>query len=200
MSSKIEIINRALTGSGEYPLSDLTGSTASHQVAAEHYEPIVGELLSEHAWRFATTTRDLGVRQAGDLTSRFLYAYSKPGDALLIEDVRTKDYPVDYEIAGDKILTNAETGAYAVIRYRPDEADWPFYFQNLVYLHLKAIFYESLAQDYGEADAARREAERARAKARATDRRQNPLSYSRESDLAMARRGLWVERDIITRR
>lgn len=200
MSSKIEIINRALTGCGEYPLADLTGSTASHQVAEAHYDGIVGELLSEHAWRFATTTRDLGARLAGEPTSRFLYAYSRPGDALIIEDVRTADWPVDYEVAGDKILTNADSGVYAVIRFTPPETDWPHYFQTLVYLNLKAVFYESLAQDYGEADAARREAERMRAKARAADRRQNPLAYSRESDLAMARRGLWTERDIITRR
>lgn len=200
MSSAIEIINRALTASGEYPLADLTGSTAAHQVANAHYEAVVGELLSEHAWRFATTTRDLGVRQAGLPTSRFLYAYSRPGEALIIEDVRTADYQVDYEIAGDKILTNAETGAFAVIRFRPPETDWPFYFQGLVVSYMKAIFYESLAQDFGEADAARREAERNRAKARAADRRQNPLAYSRESDLAMARRGLWTERSIVTRR
>ena len=200
MSSAIEIINRALTASGEYPLADLTGTTAAHQVADAHYEAVVGELLSEHAWRFATTTIDLGARIAGDPTSRFLYAYYLPGNALLIEDVRTADYPVDYDIAADKILTNAATGAFAVIRWRPPETQWPFYFQSLVVYYMKALFYEALAQDYGEAADARGDAERMRAKARAVDRRQSPLAYSRESDLAMARRGLWTERDIVTRR
>ena len=112
------------------------------------YEDIARAALTNSRWRFATNQMVLN-RLASAPTGRFDAAYQLPDGMLMLNAVTVNDFPIIYDLYGDKVYTNAATTDVLIADYiyRADEGDWPPYFLIAVEYMMAGVLATSVARD-----------------------------------------------------
>lgn len=132
-SSRIDIINGALSELGEDRLESLTENREAAVVSAERYDRTLADLLSKAPWRFATKKEALS-QDVTDPVNEWSVSYTLPGTLLRIVRV----YPsVRYEVYGGKLYANT-TGLALDYVYTCSESLFPAYFTRLFEYELAA--------------------------------------------------------------
>lgn len=200
-TTKIGIIARAATRTGNEKITSLDDGSDVAALTAEHYEGIVEEYLTQHGWKFA---RQVEAMSLTELTpeSPWEQVWRKPGGLLSLQYVQDENgQRVDQEERSTTqgaccvVLCEYET-LYAVGTFRVDEAEWPPDFAMAIQHRMEAVFYGGIAEQHDLAEKRERLAELKLQKARVRDQRASTASDAGEWDLAAARnrRGAWDRR------
>lgn len=148
--NKFDVCSNGLVLLGADPISSFTGSPAA-ETCSVRYPMLRDSLLASYPWNFTIKKVEL-TRDVATPTSTYDYQYTIPEDslndgALVVYSDEDTELPfLDYVSQGGKILTD-ETRLWADYQYRPDEADWPQYFYNLVAHAVAADLAWSITKD-----------------------------------------------------
>lgn len=134
----IAICSRALIRLGVAPIASFDDGTAEAEIAGALYPAARDSLLSSYGWKFATGQAQLA-QLADPPVADFACAYALPGDFLRAlsagQDGRGRG--LEYRIAGSALHTNGDSVLLTYI-FRPDEADFPPYFETVLIAKLSA--------------------------------------------------------------
>jgi hypothetical protein len=208
VSDKLTIINRALTATGNTPISADDETSDEWTAASSGFDRIVSELLWRRNWQFATRLQRLN--RVGDSTwPGYQDVFAKPQDCLFFIDCYRPDIAAlvtapqsywgfrdsnrapdfDYKIIGDRIHCVAPEGAVALYTPFPVGAQpWSVGFTEVLTRKLEAFLLRALNEDYGEANNRLVEAEKALAEAAARNDQEEPRKTMFRSRLREARR------------
>ena len=151
-SVKVDIINRALSRTGNNTILTETDTTTEAVVALNNYEGLVEDALSIHPWKFARKTQSLSL--VGSATnSKFKYEWAMPADVLFLRTVRKTD-DIDYEHDASSIWCDENQSVYAVYTWRVLEDKWPGYFKELIVHKLAELFQTALNEDTNKTEQA----------------------------------------------
>lgn len=151
----LNLINQALTAMGERgTISDLTtDDSVAAQVMREHYDTVIEACLTRTAWRFATKKAALNKLSAVP-ENRWAAAWQLPTDKLKVLYVFP---PINYELQGRRLFTNATSGVVLDYIRRVGEGEFPPWFRRyaiarLVMRTVKGITGDAPAQDMRDED------------------------------------------------
>lgn len=200
-TSKIEIIKRAASATGNGGLVSIDDNAEIARLTGEHYEAIVEEYLTQHGWKFA---RRAEACQLTTITPEapWAQAWRKPALLLSLQYAATEDGArLDSEqrdtAQGPAIVIACELEAMnAVGTYRVAEDRWPADFAMSVQHRMEAIFLSAIAEQRSEAEQREKLAEMKLQRARVRDQRASTAGDAGEWNLAAARnrRGAWDNR------
>ena len=122
--NKIDLINRSLVSIGATPIQGFNENTSEAIVLKEAYSGIRDGLLSSYQWRFAIKTQKLQLLNVDD---KGVYNFSLPTDCLRILKVNTNQY----QIHNNTLNTRTQIIEVDYI-FRPEEEDFPPYFDNVL--------------------------------------------------------------------
>ena len=142
MASDIDIASNALVLLGHTPISSFTEPGAGALVAANLYEGIVINALSEHYWRFATKKQKLNQLVEKPL-NQYEFAYQVPTDMIIAITVRPFS---DYQIFGDLLFSNINDIDLDYVA-RVNETEMPPYFTKLLEYWCASDFAISVTND-----------------------------------------------------
>lgn len=149
MTTRIQLIDRALLRIGADPLGDESAPGAETHIAT--YQDVVEDLLTRHTWHFNTQVRQLNRLQAQP-DQHWAYAYELPAEMLGSPRAvyNRPDWArpfTDYELFEDRQLrTNAEA-IWLKFQKATPPVYWPGYFRSLVVLVLMAEFALAVRED-----------------------------------------------------
>lgn len=197
MATKLGIIKSAVTRAGGEVPQSLTDDSDDVIAAVALYDGIVTELLSAHAWTFATRWETV-TRTATEPPLPYKSEYAIPAECINVRDLKdTNGNAVAYEIVENVIWTFREDAAdeelTLIYNWWPTESRWPADFAGVVQQELYAQLLETFEERIraGEAHSI---AERKMARCITRDRRQNPPKKNNRSPLLRAWRGGNVDR------
>ncbi len=133
---------------GGSPIASFNDGTVESDVCDAMYEDVARASLTNTRWRFATNQQSLS-RLATAPTGRFDAAYQLPGTMLMLNALTVNDFPIEYDIYGDKAYCNAAASDVVIADFifRADEANWPPYFTIAVEFAMAAVLAVSVARD-----------------------------------------------------
>jgi hypothetical protein len=147
MTTRIDIINRALIEIGQSPVAEDVPPGPSRVL---EYETHIGALISSYPWSFQTRLVQLA-RLTAPPDAQRQYAYDLPSDMpgaprAAYPNALTRQPTTDYEIRGRQLFTDHQE---IWLRYTqtPEPARWPGYFLALAVLVMKAQFALSIRED-----------------------------------------------------
>ncbi len=191
-TSKIEIIQRAASQTGNGSLVSLEDNAEVARLTGEHYEAIVEATLTQHGWKFARKAA------ACDLTTLepelpWRQVWRKPTGLLSLQYVctaegRREDCEERETAQGACLVTmgSCET-LNAVGVFRVDEAAWPADFAMGIQHHMEAIFLSAIAEQRDQAAEREARAGSVLQRARVRDQRASTATDASEWDLTAAR-------------
>jgi hypothetical protein len=199
-STKLGIIARSATRTGNKAIASLDDGSQVSALAAEHYDGVVEEFLTQHAWRFARKVEAMSLT-ALTPEKPWKQIWRKPPGLLSMQYVQDdKGQRVDQEERSTTqgpccvVLDVYASGTlYAVGTYRVDESEWPADFAMAVQHRMEAVFYGGIAEQHDLANNRERLSEMTLQRARVRDQRASTATDASEWDLAAARnrRGAW---------
>jgi hypothetical protein len=147
-NTAIKICSRASVLMGGSPISSFSDGTVESDVCEAMYEDVARSALSNTRWRFATNQATL-TRISTAPTGRFDAAYQLPSGMLMLNALTVNDFPIEYDIYGDKAYCDAVTSDAVIADYifRATEANWPPYFTISVEFSMSALLAVSIARD-----------------------------------------------------
>lgn len=157
MVDKLNMINTALSLTGNNEVNTEEDGTEEWRVGSAAYESAIKTLLGSHDWNFGTKIVALN-RVGGSDDEDYEDAYAKPANTLGLAWVKVDNYPADWKILGNKVLVNASSGVKAKIVLQPEPDEMPSLFIEALTCLVKAGCYEGLNEDPGEARNQRAEA------------------------------------------
>jgi hypothetical protein len=183
----IELVSRALIRIGAAPIQSFEDQTAQAEIAAAIYAPARDALLSSYAWGFATGQVALSRLDTPPLAD-YQYAYALPLDFLRAISVGagTKGRGVPYRIARRQLHANVDPVLLSYI-FRPDESEFPPYFDMALIVRLAAELTIPLTENTSRAESLYRLAEKEFEKARQIDAQQDTPSRIDDFSLINAR-------------
>lgn len=194
MASKTKIANRALSKLGEKRVSNIdTDDVKSAKVIREMWDLERDALLAAYPWNFAIKYTQLAVDTATP-SWRWDNQYTLPADFLTLVEI--KDNP-DYELAGNKILTNEDAPLY--IRYVSritNTGEFDALFTQALAAHLAVEACEELAQSNTKKQILIAERREIISTAYASDAIQNPHVERAESVWLEDREASYVDDEI----
>lgn len=171
--SDIGLCARALVQIGAAPITSFNDGTAESEIAGILYPTIRDALLSSYLWTFASGQVKLTLLAAAPVAD-YQYAYQLPNDFLRAVSCGTGNAGrgVQYRIARDALHTNAQDVTLSYI-FRPEEAEFPPYFDHALIVRLAAEFAIPVTENTSRAETLFRLAEREYARARQIDAQQD---------------------------
>ena len=121
--SKIDLINRALVSIGANPIQGLDENTSEASVLRDSYNGIRDGVLSAYQWRFAIKNTRLQLLEIDD----GVYHFALPADCLRVLKVSANEYEIQNGVL--KTATQIVDMDYI---FRPQEEDYPAYFDNVL--------------------------------------------------------------------
>lgn len=163
----------ALIRIGAAPITGFDDASAESEIAGALYEPVRDGLLSAYAWSFATGQIEL-TQLTESPVADYDYAYALPNDFLraLSAGSGTKGRGLNYRLARGQLHTNASSVVLTYI-FRPDESEFPPYFDQALIARLSAEFTIPVTENTSRAEAHFRIAEKEYERARQTDAQQD---------------------------
>jgi len=147
-NTEIKVCSRASVLMGGSPISSFSDGTVESDVCDAMYEDVARACLTNTRWRFATNQSVL-TRIATAPTGRFDAAYQLPATMLMLNAITVNDFPIEYDIYGDKAYCNAVSNDVVIADFifRAVEANWPPYFTIAVEFSMAALLAVSVARD-----------------------------------------------------
>jgi hypothetical protein len=141
MTSKIDIINRALARIGADKIASLDEESAQAITASDLYPDVREDLLSRHRWSFIKGQQQLA-RLTVEPSARWSAAYQLPTGIGNVAAVLVNDRPIKFDRQDDKILCNCEVEDQVFLEYTDDadEERWPSWFCTLISYELASAF------------------------------------------------------------
>ncbi|MEG3618972.1 hypothetical protein V5T82_10945 [Magnetovibrio sp. PR-2] len=184
--SSIALCSRALLKIGTRSISSFDEGTAEAEVASSLYSPIRDALLSLHSWSFATaqtTLPRLDVTPVAD----YQYAFQMPSDFLRVLSAGAgRGHGLDYRIQEKRLHTNVPEVVLSYV-FRPDETDFPPFFDQALISRLAAEFCIPLTDSTSRAETLLKIAEAETKRARITDTMQETTQAIEDFALIKAR-------------
>lgn len=139
MTTKIDIINRALRMIGADPITSLSDETTEAQVADVLYPQVVEDLLSRYPWRFTAGQTQLS-RILAEPAPPWAAAYELPVAIEQVTAIKVDGIPIRFDRYEDMIFCNANTNDVVIAEHTAanNETFWPGYFITLVVFELAA--------------------------------------------------------------
>lgn len=136
----IALCSRALIRIGAAPITSFSDGIAESEIAGALYAPVRDALLSAYAWSFASGQLELTQLETSPLAD-FQYAYALPNDFLraLSAGVGARGRGLKYRIARGELHTNSPSVVLTYV-FRPDESEFPPYFDQALIARLSAEF------------------------------------------------------------
>lgn len=183
----VALCARALIRLGAKPISSFEDGSAESEICGALYPHARDALLSAYGWNFATGQVALSQLEETPIGG-FKYAYALPNDCLrgLSAGDANISYGVDYKIMRGKLYSNSDTITLTYI-FRPDESEFPPFFQTALILRLAAELCIPLTENTSRFDAMMRIAETEFAKARQIDAQQDRPQRLRQFPLTDVR-------------
>lgn len=200
-TSKIQIISRAASATGNGPLLSVDDNAEIAQLVEEHYEGLVEAMLTQHAWKFARRTAALGKLSTAP-EPPWTAIYQAPVGMLALQYVADDSgVPVDHEerdlTSGRAIAVLGDFGPLtAVFTFRVSEDRFPGDFALALQYRLEAVFLSGISEQRDQANRRENAAALLEQKARVRDQRSSSATDPSEWDLSAARnrRGRWMTR------
>jgi hypothetical protein len=186
ISSEIDIINAALTGSGNSPITGFDDGTVEAAVAASNFERVLGAELT-HPWTWTQATKRLNRLDGTGTDTSWSFAYQVP-PGFEVERLEKAGRAIPWDSMADLILCGEEDGVIAIGRLRPPVTSWPNAFKSALCIRLEALFLRALGEDYDKAAKRDQDADRAFRAARTNDSRRRSPRKPVTSSLLEARR------------
>jgi len=138
--SNIALSSRALLKLGADTIASFEEGTAEAEVAANLYPSTRDALLSAHPWSFASAQSVLP-KLAATPVADYSAAFQLPADFLraLSAGPSGRGRGIDYRIAERRLHANADQVVLSYI-FRPDEFDFPPFFDQALIARLSAEF------------------------------------------------------------
>lgn len=189
----LDVINAALTRTGNDPITMLNDGSVAGKIANENYELMVKAELANYPWKRATKVVELAMLDPdieGDPPEPWLAAYQLPSDLVEIRTLKTIGKSIDYEVHGQTLLTNTDSSETLVLHYiwRVDEAYWPAWFTMGMIFRCEAMFLRGIGERHAEADKADLRAEEQFKRAKGRDSQSQPARDPFTSPMLTARR------------
>lgn len=136
----VALCSRALIRIGASPITSFTDGSAESEIAGALYAPTRDALLSAYRWSFATGQVALTQLSSAPVAD-YQYAYQLPNDflAAISAGTATKGRGLNYRIARGALHCNAPEVVLTYI-FRPDESEFPPYFDQALIAKLSAEF------------------------------------------------------------
>ncbi len=169
----VALCARALIRIGAKPITGFTDATAESEIAGALYAPVRDALLSAYAWGFASGQIALTQLSTTPIAD-YDYAYGLPNDYLraLSAGSGAKGRGLNYRIARGALHTNASEVILTYI-FRPDESEFPPYFDQALIARLSAEFTIPITESTSRAEAHFRIADKEYKTARQIDAQQD---------------------------
>lgn len=169
----IALCSRALIRIGAAPITSFSDGTAESEIAGALYAPVRDALLSAYAWSFASGQMSLTQLETPPIAD-YGYAYQLPSDFLraLSAGVGAKGRGLNYRIARGQLHTNSATAVLTYV-FRPEEEEFPPYFDQALISRLSAEFTIPVTENTSRAEAHFRMAEAEFERARQIDAQQD---------------------------
>ena len=147
----IDVCSQALDLIGVPPISSFEDNSVA-ATCGRLYEDTILDLLGQYSWGFARAMRALQ-QEAGAPAGLWKYTFTMPTDM-----VRPHNYAIyrtsdtnqrpfkDYEIQGNKVLTDNPT-LFMVYARRPPENEWPPHFYRLAIYWMAAVLASPITED-----------------------------------------------------
>jgi hypothetical protein len=147
-NTPIKICSRASLLIGGDAIQSFSDGTAEASVSSAMYEDMARAALTNSRWRFATDQAVL-VRLSDAPTGRWEAAYQLPSELIMLSAITVNEYPIKYDLYGNKAFCNAVPTDTVVADYvfRADESTWPPYFTTAVEYMMAGVLAVSVARD-----------------------------------------------------
>jgi hypothetical protein len=185
--SHIALCSRALIRLGTAPISSFDDGTAQSEIAGALYAPIRDALLSAYGWSFATGQVQLAQLETPPAAD-YQFAYALPEDFLRALSAGTggRGRGLEYRLARGALHTDSEDVLLSYI-FRPDESEFPPYFDSVLISKLSAEFCIPVTENTSRAEMLMRLAETEFARARQIDSQQDTPGRIEDFSLIKAR-------------
>lgn len=169
----VALCSRALIRIGAAPLTAFDNNTAEAEIALSLFEPVSNALLSAYPWSFATGQVKLTKLEDKPLAD-YANAFALPNDFLraLSAGSGNRGRGLNYRISRGTLHTNANEVILTYV-FRPDEAEFPPYFDQALITRLAAEFTIPVTESTSRAETLFRLAEREFDRARHIDSQQD---------------------------
>lgn len=181
-TTDIDIINAALTRTGNNPISALTNDALGARIASQNYEKLVRREISAGRYKWATKHVVLSLLDPvvhGDAPRPWLNSYQAPADMLDLRSIKADamdGLPIRYELQSKTIFAveGIETDLIASYLYRVPEADLPEMFVEGIIRRLEAMFQRGIKERDDVAKDRDKDADAAFGEARRLDAQSTP--------------------------
>lgn len=184
--SSIALCSRALLKIGTRSISSFDEGTAEAEVASSLYSPTRDAMLSSHSWSFATaqaTLPRLDVTPVAD----YQYAFQLPSDFLRVLSAGVgRGHGLDYRIQEKRLHADTPEVVLSYV-FRPDETDFPPFFDQALIARLAGEFCIPLTDSTSRAETLLKIADVEAKRARITDTMQETTQAIEDYSLVKAR-------------
>jgi hypothetical protein len=187
----LDVINAALTRTGNDPITMLNDGSLGGKIASENYELLVKAELANYPWKRATKTVDLALLDPdieGDPAEPWAAAFQLPTDFVEMRTVKSIGESIDFEVHGQTILANTSDSAVLHYVWRVPETYWPAWFTMGIIYRCEAMFLRAIGERFQEAQEADKRAEAQFARARNRDSQSQPPRDPMTTPMLTARR------------
>lgn len=171
--SDVALCARALIRIGAAPITSFDDGTAESEIAGALFGTTRDALLSAYAWSFASGQVALSQLETEPVAD-YGFAFGLPDDYLraISAGTGTKGRGLNYRIAQGALHTNASAVVLTYV-YRPEEEEFPPYFDQALIARLSAEFTIPVTESTSRAEAHFRLAEKEFERARQIDAQQD---------------------------
>ncbi len=171
--SDIALCSRALIKIGAAPITSFNDGNAESEIAGALYAQVRDALLSAYPWSFASGQIALNQLSTAPVAD-YDYAFGLPNDFLraLSAGSGARGRGLNYRIASGALHTNSSEVILSYV-FRPDEASFPPYFDQVLIARLSAEFTIPVTENTSRAETMLSMAEKEYARARQIDAQQD---------------------------
>lgn len=148
MANRFQMCSRAMVLVGGNKIASFSGTSTEETIAEELYEVTLLGLLSDYRWRFASDYIELN-RLSEMPIHKWTAQYQLPADVTVIYGCYGDGEKIEFDRVREKILCDAMPEEQVVLHvgFRPDEAEFPPYFETVLVFRLAAVFAVPIAED-----------------------------------------------------
>jgi hypothetical protein len=185
--SDVGLCSRALLRIGVHPIASFSDGTAESEIAGLLYGPCRDALLSAYSWSFATGQAALTLLSSSPVAD-YPYAYQLPLDFLRAVSLGSggRGRGLNFRMARGELHTASDEAILTYI-FRPNEEEFPPYFDAALIARLAAELCIPLTENTSRAESLFRLADQEFAKARQIDAQQDSPNRIEDFSLITAR-------------
>lgn len=157
--SRIDLCSRALLKVGAHTIASFDEGTVEAEIAASLFPTVRDAVLSAHPWNFATMQATLP-RLATAPVADYANAFQLPSDCIRVLSAGTggRGQGIRYKVMKRQLHTDVDEVILTYI-FRPDELDFPAFFDIALIAQLSAEFCIPLTDSTSRWEALQRIAE-----------------------------------------